>query len=72
MSWREVMQSGAMGVVDSGMELMRTGRDEYAAAQEVLGREPVLARSATEYLTMRGLADVLREVREEELSYRED
>lgn len=26
MSWREVMQAGAMGVVDSGIELMGQGR----------------------------------------------
>jgi hypothetical protein len=65
MSWREVMQAGAMGVVDSGIELMGQGRDEYDSAQEVFDRAPVVTPSAMRYLAIRGLADVLREVRDE-------
>lgn len=69
MSWREVMQAGAMGVVDSGLEQMRHGRDEYDAARKVFDRAPVVTPSAMRYLAMRGLADLLREIREEGESY---
>ena len=68
MPWRDVMEAGAMGVVDSGVDLMYHGKDEYDAAQEVLARKPVLTPSAVDYLAMRGLADVLREVRDEAAS----
>lgn len=72
MSWREVMQAGAIGVVDSGIELMGRGRDEYDAAQEVFDLAPVVTPSVMRYLAIRGLADVLREVRDEAQTFDQD
>lgn len=66
MSYREVFDTGAMGAVESGLDLvLKEGRDPYDAAEEVLGRGAVLGEKARRYLISRGLADVLREVQSE-------
>ena len=69
--YREVFDAGAMGVVDSGLDLvLKQDRDPYDAAEEILARGPVLGEKARRYLISRGLADVLREVQMEGHDYK--